>query len=111
MTKKPIWKSSDGLKIFGNNHNVPIIYGYELSDKWKKEFDYYEPEELETNTFFKYKGWIYDLGEFMRISSNNSPFEECPIKFDGYISETFFSGVLVKFTEDCDFVKVYHYYS
>ena len=36
--KNPLWEK-DGLKIFGNNHNVPIIYGYELSDKEKKEFD------------------------------------------------------------------------
>ena len=32
----------DGLKIFGNNHLVPIIYGFELSDKEKKEFDFLE---------------------------------------------------------------------
>ena len=107
--KNPLWEK-DGLKIFGNNHNVPIIYGYELSDKEKKEFDFLEGEELENSEFFRFKNWTYYLGDFMRLS-NNSPFEECPIKFDGHSSDTFFSGILVKYSEDVEFLKVYTYYS
>lgn len=110
MATKPLW--TDGsVKIFGNNHDVPIIYGYQLSDKWKKEFDYYDnEEELDGATFFKYKGWIFDLCEFIAIRGNH-PFEECPIKFDGYKSDTFFSGVLIKLSDDGESVKVYTYYS
>jgi len=111
MAKKPLWQNENGLKIFGNNHDVPFIYGYELSDKWKKEFDYYESEEFENQVFFKYKDWIYDLGEFIRVDGNNYPFEECPIKFYGYKSESFFSGVLIKMDDVGESVKVYHYYS
>jgi len=110
MLKKPSW-SNDKVKIFGNGHDIPIIYGYELSDKWKKEFDYYDEEELDGNMFFSYKGWIYDMGEFMRVDSNNSPFEECPIKFDGYKSDSFFSGILIRFSDDNEFVKAYTYIS
>ena len=111
MKRKPLWESKDGLKIFGNNHDVPFIYGYELSDKWKKEFDYYDNEELEGNIFFKYKDWVYDLSEFMRVNLNNSPFEECPIKFHGHSSDSFFSGILIKLDNTGESVKVYHYYS
>ncbi|MFZ2992431.1 MAG: hypothetical protein WA061_01835 [Microgenomates group bacterium] len=112
MLSKPLWQNEDGLKIFGNNHDVPIIYGYELSDKWKKEFDYYDAEELENNAFFKYKNWVFDLGEFMRVDGKNCPFEECPIKFDGHKSDSFFSGVLIKWSDEYgEFLKVYTYYS
>jgi len=113
MTKKPIWENKEsGLKIFGNNHDIPIIYGYELSDKWKKEFDYYKSqEELECASFFRYKNWVYDLSEFMRVNLNNSPFEECPIKFHGHRSDSFFSGILIKLDDTGESVKVYHYYS
>lgn len=112
MLRKPLWQSPDGLRIFGNNHNVPIIYGHELSDKWKKEFDYYDEEELDGATFFKYKDWVFDISEFMPIGKGvNNPFKECPIRFDGYKSDGFFSGVLVQFSDDYEFVKVYTHIS
>jgi hypothetical protein len=101
----------EGLKIFGNNHNAPLIYGYELTDKEKKEYDFLEIEELETSRFFRFKGWTYYLGNFMHVDGKNSPFEDCPIKFDGHAGDSFFSGVLVKFSEDNECVKVYTYYS
>ncbi len=109
MSKKPLWQD-ETVKIFGNNHLVPLIYGNELSDKEKKEYDFLDEEELETSQFFRFKNWTYYLGNFMRLS-NNSPFENCPIKFDGHAGDTFFSGVLVTFCEDNEFVKVYTYYS
>ena len=109
--RKPLWQEENkNTKIFGNNHKVPIIYGYDLSDKEKKEFDFLEGEELDQSSFFRFKNWTYYLGNFMRLS-NNSPFEKCPIKFDGYASDSFFSGTLVTFCEDNEFIKVYTYYS
>lgn len=108
---KPLFEK-DGLKIFGNNHLVPIMYGFELSDKEKKEFDYYDDEEILDQMFFRYKGQMYDFGEFMRVDLKNSPFEECPIKFHGHHSDSFFSGILISWIDgDDENIKVYRYYS
>lgn len=97
------------LKITTNNVPRHIIYGFELSEKQRKEFDYLEGEELDCRKFFKYRGEIYDLGEFMRIEKNVS--EEFDA-WDGYSNVTYFSGVLVRLNdENSDEVVVGRYYS
>jgi hypothetical protein len=83
----------DGLTIIGNNHLIPLEY---KKPEWSKE------EELS----FKYKGEIYFLSEFMRIENNDKLKE-----YDGYFSDTFFSGIVIKFIEEKESVKVYRYYS
>jgi hypothetical protein len=82
----------DMMTIITNNVPRETIYGFELTEKEKEEFDYYSPDELNDATFFRYKGRLYDLGEFMRFDS--------PTLFkgwDGYSSDSFFSGVLVRY--------------
>ena len=83
------------LKVVTNN--VPRL----LEDKFIPEWgDTPSPS-------FMYKGERYFLDEFMYISPD-SPFKG----WDGYLSESFFSGVLVKFTpDDCNRVIVGWYVS
>ena len=94
------------VKIITNNHPRPIVYGWELSDSERQEFDYYDADELDCAMFFRYKGEIYDLGEFMCV--DRGPFTG----WDGYSSDSFFSGILVKYPEhDNDHVMVGWYVS
>lgn len=104
MAKKPLFQIGE-TKVFGNNHLVPITYGFELSEKEKKEFNYLEEEELESASFFRYKGNVYNLGEFGRVEKNH-PFFKI---FDGFTADTFFSGIAIKIVDE-DFVKVYTTY-
>jgi len=99
------------MKIVCNNVPRNLIYGYELSEKERGEFDYLESEEFETHEFFRYKGEIYDMGEFMRIDSAIAPHpqREGWESFDSYASDSFFSGVLVKYV-DSDHVIVATYF-
>lgn len=85
----------DGLTIIGNNHLIPLEY---KKPEWSKE------EELS----FKYKGEIYFLSEFMRTENNGNLKE-----YDGYFSDSYFSGILIKLIEENTeySVKVYRYYS
>lgn len=107
MLRKPLY-TEDGVNIYGNNHDVPLIYWYELTNKEKSEFDYIENPE-DNFTGFKYKGDVYDLNDFMRIENNAPAWIK---KFDGYRGDSFFSGILVKYNEDNnDFIKVYTYIS
>jgi hypothetical protein len=105
MLSKPLY-IIDNCKIFGNNIPRDIISGYELSKSERDNFDYYHfKDELDCASFFRYKGNVYDLGEFMRCDSHFGG------KFDGYTNDTFFSGILVKYCNDNEQVKVYTFYS
>lgn len=79
-----------------------MIYGYELTDKQKKDFDYIA--DIDSHDFVKYKNNIYDLSEFMIVGNNDSLKD-----WHGYSSDSFFSGTLVKYI-DSDTVIMGWYY-
>lgn len=88
---------TDSCKIKTNWQPRNVIYWHELTDKEKEEFNYLDSEdEQESAAFFRYKGWTYDLGEFMRIGPTRLTGWE---KFDGYLSDSFFSGILVRYVD------------
>ena len=99
-----------GLSIITNHQPRFTIPGYDLTAKERAEFDYYTEQELEEATFFRYKGNVYDLGEFMRCEMNGYD-QPAWSRWDGYYSESAFSGVLIKFTPDSDSVIVARYMS
>lgn len=103
---KKIWRVIDGIEIYGNGHDVPLIYGWDLTEKEKEEFDYLDNIE-EDFTGFRYKGWTYDLNDFMR-TEKNSPFFGI---FDGIHSDTFFSGVGIKISNGGESIKAYTFIS
>lgn len=80
------------MKIVCNNQPRKVIYGYELSNKERREFDYLSSEDLDTREFVRYKRCLYDTGEFVRVTNSVT-------NWDGYFSETFFSGVLIKYID------------
>jgi len=99
-------KIIENCNIYGNNHNIKLIYGYQLSDKEKSQFDYMGNIE-DDFIGFRYHGNIYSLGDFMR-TENNDPF----VGFaDGYHGDSYFSGILVKLNEENESVKAYTYIS
>ena len=89
----------DDIKIITNHVPRPIVYGWELTDKERAEFDYYDDEELDSNMFFRYKGHVYDLSDFERVTPMIRPFHPY---WHGYMSDSFFSGILFRFVEDDD---------
>lgn len=91
------------LTIITNNVPRDVVYGCELSDEIRKDFDYWEPEELDCQSFVKYRGVWYDLGQFM---SNHGMPECSSLKaWDGHQGDSYFSGTLVKFVgADCESV-------
>lgn len=98
------------LTIKTNNIPRPVLHWWELSDKERKEFDYiFDGEGDVFNTFIRYKGDVYDLGEFYRCITPNG--EDVFKGWDGYQSDSFFSGLLVKYTNDGESVIVGRYYS
>lgn len=98
------------MKIACNNKPRQFIYGYELSDKEREKFDYLNPEELDTHYFVRYKNHVYDTSEFMRIDAVivNCQREGWQ-KFNGYYSDSFFSGVLIKYIDSDNCLMATYY--
>ncbi len=96
------------LTIKSNHQYRDFIYLNELTDEERGFFDHYE--EHEDATFFKYKGMLYDLSDFMSIE--RSSFRDSELSdWDGYHSEGCWSGVLVKINEYDHTIKIGRYYS
>lgn len=103
------------MQIISNYHKRPIIYGFELSERWRKEFDYLENDELDSQMFVKYHDWIYSIGDFTNLHNRMWVSEDTAKQFkgwDGYINDTFFSGILVKVDkEDTEYVTMGRFFS
>ena len=101
------------LTIKTNHQFRNLIYGYELTDKERAEFDYID--DIDSHNFFRYRGIVYDPDEFMRIpdcaNQRLDPDLEPMLAWDGYQSDSYFSGVLVKYSDDFEQIKVATYYS
>lgn len=100
------------MSITIRTNNVPrfIIEAYELSAQEQAEFDWMDWEAIEAGEdnaqFFRFKGQLYALSEFMRCG------HACDIGgWDGYHSDSMFSGVLIRFTQDHEQVVVGQYFS
>jgi len=106
---------SEKITIKTDNKFRKPIYSYELSDKELKDFDYLDADELEVRQFLRYRDHVYDLGDFVRIESREKtppnsishPLQD----WDGYASDSFFSGIVIKWDRDCERVKIGRYYS
>lgn len=94
------------MQIITNHKPRPIVYGYELTEKQKADFDYLTAEDLEINNFIIYRGQVYDLSEFTRAPDNLKT-----LNYDGIHTESFFSGLLIKLDQHGDAVTVARYYS
>jgi len=101
------------MPVVCNNVPRPIVDDYELTPKERSEFDYLNWAAIEKGedsaSFFRYKGQLYDLNDFM-VVPRNLPESTILKGWHGYISDSFFSGIVVKYCEDDDHVLVGRYY-
>jgi len=95
------------LQITTNNVPRPLVPRSALPEKVRKDFDYIETWD-ETPRFVKYHGEWYDVIDTQRISTSKlmgrvgwemnvdtgHPFAE----WDAVVSDSFFSGMLFRFT-------------
>ena len=87
--------------VVGNGHVRDLEYAV---PDWADGDDENAAEEC-----FTYRGDVYFLSEFLRIDKNAPDWLQ---QFDGYSSDSFFSGVVVKYPADeyDDGIRVYTYY-
>lgn len=105
---------SNTLCIVTNNIPRKLISVYEMTEEERNEFDYIDAEEILSHEFFRYKGQVYDPSEFMCVPTEpddenelTNPFR----KWHGYSSDSFFSGIVIRYTSDMEQVIVGTYYS
>jgi len=95
------------MKIITNNQYRHILYFHELEqgeqDELKDSYD-----TVEESSFFRYRGHVYDLNEFMRVNNalNGKGVKHDLYGWDGYHNDSFFSSVLVKYSDCNEAVKV-----
>jgi hypothetical protein len=94
--------SDTSVKITTNRVPREVIDGWQLSAEQRAMFEYIDWPAVERGedsaSFVRFKGEWYDLGDFMRTSDMgvSSDFSG----WDGYVSDSFFSGVLVRYVHD-----------
>lgn len=98
------------MKIITNRIPRPLVCLADLPEKARKDFDYLD--DPYAARLVQYKGVWYDVYDSTRCPGAEAP--EATRKafagWDGYISDSFFSGVLFKFA-DGDRVVVGQYFS
>lgn len=100
------------LVIKTNNVPRQLLSWHELSEKERAEFDYLDTEEAqEWARFVRYKNWVYHTGDIMRIDVNRELLPSGFENWHGYISDSFFSGVLFRISDDNESVICATYYS
>jgi hypothetical protein len=91
------------MKIITNSIPRNVLCWHDLSAKERYEFDYLDTDERRDGaSFVRYRNWVYDLGEFMRIAPPVAPHAQRDgwERFDGYHSESYFSAVLVRYVDN-----------
>ena len=91
------------MNIATDNKWKQFIYGYELTPKERKEFDYMMDEEIDSTNFLRYRKWVYSVNDFMR--TDHFP------GWHGYHSDSFFSGVVITVSDHSDSYKIGTYIS
>jgi|SRR5581483_7493134 len=94
-------------------NNIPrdIINGYELNAKEREQFSYIDESETHSwdeAEFFRYRGQLYDLGEFSADYgiTRGAGLPEHLSKWDGYMSESAFSAIVVRYVDNNERVIV-----
>jgi hypothetical protein len=86
-------KEIDGITFISDCKEKLFLYRHEVPEKVLKD-QFSHLDDIESDTFLKYRGYYYHISDFMLVAAESKlqPWE-------GYISDSFFSGVLIRLPE------------
>lgn len=93
------------MDIISNFQWRNFLYGYELTEAEKADFDYVE--DLDSSNFIRYRGRVYSLDDFMRVEPGMLTMHGK--NWHGYNSDSFFSGTLVELSDCGDQYRIATY--
>jgi hypothetical protein len=104
------------LTITTNNRPRDLVCLADLPAKARADFDYITGDDAYSPRLFAYRGRWYDANEFMRMTDVQAFRGEGRNAWDGYQSDTYFSGVLIRWrmkdiSEDQVVVGTFYYTS
>ena len=94
------------LQIITDGKWKHLKYGYEVPKKVLDECDWLSEEE-KTDGWIMYRKRWYHIKEFGMIT----PQSPLPTDWDGYLGDSFFSGIIIKFSEEFETYKIGTYIS
>ena len=95
------------MQIITNNQWRDFRYSYEVPDSvMNDQFDYVDTCDT-VDGFFEYRGHWYCMDDFMRIDESMTSFKG----WHGYRSDSYFSGVLIRVSDDGEQYQVATYIS
>lgn len=102
------------VHIITNNVPRDVIDAWELNIDEIAEFDYLDwvaiRDGRDSASFFRYKGELHDLGEFFTTSELSRGAGHHDLSdWDGYQSDSFFSGLVIRYVDDFERVVVGRY--
>ena len=101
--RKEFVNDNGTMTIIGNGHDIPLLDGCELTEKERNWWS--DLINVDESTFFRYKGHCYFMGDFIQARRQFNEYGE----YDGYMSDCFFSGILIKVSEGYETIKAYTY--
>lgn len=100
------------MRVTTNNIPRPLIDAIQLTDKERKQFDYLDWSKIDDGRdsawFFRYRGQLYSLDQFMRTESNG---DLANAGWQGYHADSMSTGTVVRYCDDTDYVIVGYYVS
>ena len=91
-------------KIITNGHARQTSYWHNLPADEQTFFDY---DGAQNSDYVQYRGEWYDLSEFERVTSRQATLYAAG--WQGYMTDTFFSSVLIKYNDDTTVILGYTY--
>jgi hypothetical protein len=99
------------IKVITDNKARNVLHWFDLTDKERKEFDYLDTEDKQMEAqFIRYRKEVYDLNDIDGVNTSVG-FPSEFAKWSGYRSDSFFSGILIKWMAGYEQVIVGRYYS
>ena len=105
------------MNVITNHQPREVIDAWQLTADERREFDYLDwiaiEEGRNSASFFRYRGELYDLGEFSvfdypYFERNESEWAK---EWDGIQTDSYFSATLIRYTDNYEAVVVARCYS
>lgn len=95
---------TETLKIITNNHQRDLVALHDIPVKEQHWFDYIKADDRYTPRLFEYLGSWYDTHEFdvTDYFANSETETKKLTKWDGYQSDSCFSGIVIRWGKEWD---------